>query len=740
MIGSELLCLKCRSVGHIARSCPCKTWLPELDWFFSEERKAFNVDWAWKASTQDLCSGCQKINLLTLLESRPAWHTQGQLQDAYNARHQLIKSLGRVETISFWHGCSMCCCLFALTPNPCSLEQEVVLVPDWTVLRITGEVPIKLDEPRQRNYATTLLAVLRPSTLDSLTFSVRAHRGDALAMHESDLQIERTLGSRQICQSRFDAEIIGRWLSACQSRHGGSCAPVWTEQLEHIRLIDVQSRKIVPHPGHKFDYLTLSYVWGDQKQPSFKEGDYCESLPQTLEDAIIVVKALGKRYLWVDSVCINQSDREHKNNQIDRMWSIYRGSYLTIIALSSTSANTGLARINGPSTFPQLTCFSGGKRLVTLMPTLSQQIWKQKWGRRGWTFQEALLSPRCLYISDHQVYFDCEAMQCSESLDETRSWAHGLTDSSNPTDEGFVTWMMSQIGSGAFRNALDSRSMRLQHWGYKVNLYSPRRLTYAEDGLRALDGVLQRLGTMYPRGFFWGLPIEDLDWALLWRPQIPSPRRQNFPSWSWAGWEGGAWYIAPQDLAQIRVWPLDLTISKMSGGQAEILFRSETRSVNDGVGLMMNEHPDPIDETVSTSTNEVILSPDEHQNAEIRGYLLVDAVCLHFAPDFAQPRFKVHSASQPELFLFHLHGVPCRLLLQSTDREIHESRKKEKTFILLARERQGDYVLYHLLLVHFQSAGCSASRGTSVALIVPAKRRWDVLKELSLRKERILLT
>ena len=376
---------------------------------------------------------------------------------------------------------------------------------------------------------------------------------------------------------------------------------------------------------------------------------------------------------------------------------------------------------------------------MTLMPTLSQQIWKQTWGRRGWTFQEALLSPRCLYVSDHQVYYDCKAMQCSESLDETQSLAHGLTNSSNPTDEGFVTWMMSQIGSGSFRNALDSQSLRLQHWGYKVNLYSPRRLTYPEDGLRALDGVLQRLGTMYRRGFFWGLPIEDLDWALLWRPQIPSSRRRDFPSWSWAGWEGGAWYIAPQDLAQIRDWPLDLTISKISDGQVEVLFQSETRYMNYGVGLMTDERASPIDEAASTPINETNPLPDECKPAEIRGYLLVDAVCLHFALDFANPLLKVHSAGQPEVFLFLIRGVRCRLLLQSTDREIHEPRK-EKTFILLATERREDHILYHLLLVHFQSAGPTAPRGASLALIVPTRRRWDVLGELHLRNERILLT
>jgi hypothetical protein len=36
------------------------------------------------------------------------------------------------------------------------------------------------------------------------------------------------------------------------------------------------------------------------------------------------------------------------------------------------------------------------------------------WNQRGWTFQERLLSKRCIMFTDHQVYFQCKRRGWSE--------------------------------------------------------------------------------------------------------------------------------------------------------------------------------------------------------------------------------------------------------------------------------------------------------------------------------------
>ena len=187
-------------------------------------------------------------------------------------------------------------------------------------------------------------------------------------------------------------------------RHDESCLPVLTRELEESRLIEIETRKLVEYPGPDCEYVTLSYVWGDVIQDNYELGDTLKTLPRTLEDALSFTRKLGKRYIWIDSVCINQSDEQDKANQINRMWSIYRGACITIIALSGNSADAGFSRFSRKEYHPQLTCRIKGKTLVSLMPTLSQQSWTSPWGGRAWTLQEGLLSPRCLYVSDHQIY------------------------------------------------------------------------------------------------------------------------------------------------------------------------------------------------------------------------------------------------------------------------------------------------------------------------------------------------
>ena len=109
------------------------------------------------------------------------------------------------------------------------------------------------------------------------------------------------------------------------------------------------------------------------------------------------------------------------------------------------------------------------------------------------------------------MYFDCTAMLCCETLDDLRSWGHNLTQASNSTGRGFLAWVTDQIGAGSYRIPLRDPAKRLENWGVKLNMYSYRQMSYDVDAQRAFEGIAQQLTTMYPEGFFQGLPIEDFD-------------------------------------------------------------------------------------------------------------------------------------------------------------------------------------------------------------------------------------
>ena len=71
-----------------------------------------------------------------------------------------------------------------------------------------------------------------------------------------------------------------------------------------------------------------------------------ETLPALIEDAAIVVKGLRINYLWVDSLCIIQDDKEDKRLQIQDIDNIYGSATLCIVAANGTIPAGGLAGVS----------------------------------------------------------------------------------------------------------------------------------------------------------------------------------------------------------------------------------------------------------------------------------------------------------------------------------------------------------------------------------------------------------
>lgn len=744
MSQERLLCLKCRGEGHVVDECTTVERLGELDWMFSDERRNFNFECTGLDSEDNICSRCQSLELISLLESRPAWTQQSQFTDAYEKGHASIRTLGRAGSIQFRKDCSVCCCLFAIAPSVLIPEQEVIIIPDWTACRISGELTYNSERPEKRNYATCLLVVVKPSS-SLIPFTARAHRGDALCLLDSDLEADRTLGGRYINPVTIDFGMILEWISSCQSRHNETCVPVHTDELRAIRLIDVETKKIVEYQGPDCDFIALSYVWGPIKPDTYRLHDTVRALPKTLEDALIVTKRLGKKYIWIDSVCIDQSSREDQRNQIDRMWSIYRGAWITLIASSGDSADKGLPRMSRKEVFPQIQCKIKGKTLVGLMPTLSQQNWQCPWGTRAWTLQEGLLTPRCLYISDHQAYYDCAATQCCESLNETRSWGHNLSVSSTPAREHFLPWMERQVGSGGLRLRLDEPEKRLEQMGLNLNLYSYRSMTYDTDALRAFEGILQKFNNVYPKGYFKGSAVEDLDWALLWRAQLPGTRRQGFPSWSFTGWKNRLYFGQPFDLRLTRLIPTNLDIKACKDGQLQRIF--PTGDDVDRISVTIQN--DTIDKAMHIDCTDPDFNIDLYPTAEQLGYLFVTAACFHFAPDFSRPTKHMEVPGEYEIFATEVKGVQCLIAITCTDDhipgqwnedewELDPSRQETWTCMLVARDYIKGYLVHSLLVLDIDESGVVAARKTVMQLLIPFEH-LEVLEEFSIRKRRIVL-
>ena len=735
----KLLCLKCRGIGHIVDDCPVSTWSPEWNWFFSSVR--MGMEFA-DVSSSELCRRCQDLDVLKLLHEDIPWKSRQDLRDFHQAAHKgsnLFRCLGITGSIQFKHDCALCYCLFAMTPNPSSPAQEVLLFPDWTMNRLVGVKGVVLDTEEQRQYAKCLLVALKPSSLIS-EFALLAHTGDALCIMEGDdADYATTMGGRLVESCSLNTSVIEEWLSTCIRLHGRGCTPVYSETLQGIRLIDVMEPcKVINYPARGCEYVALSYVWGGVTQESFRLGSTLPRLPQTIEDAIACVRILGKRYLWVDSVCIDQLDGEEKRDQIGRMSSVYCGAYVTLIALSCSSAETGLPRFasRGPSC-SQLRCRIVGKRLVGLMPTLSQRIFLSVWGSRAWTLQEALLSPRCLYISDHQLYFECNAMQCCESLDQSRSWAHNLSCDSTPSKQGFLSWMVAQHGSGCLKNPIDSFSEKYLLWGTMVNQYSYRNMTNDEDALNAFLGILQCMETLYEDGFFWGLPVADFQWGLLWQAETTSTRREGFPTWSWAGWKGVVSPCYPSNRPKLHEFPVHLQIRKMSKERLVEIFSTAQAAVEGSTDIGSPFRTDPISTARTYESQSPEFNLSQYPRAEDNGYLFMEAIVLHFIPHYSRPIPEFQSEGVYEHFEFSIGNTRCCIRTTSACRETNRSvRHTEQQFLLLARDRDKGLLYHHLLLVH--PRGNLVERGTVIQLIVP-ESHLEVLDHFNPQRRRVVL-
>ncbi|KAK1833037.1 heterokaryon incompatibility protein-domain-containing protein [Podospora conica] len=92
-------------------------------------------------------------------------------------------------------------------------------------------------------------------------------------------------------------------------------------------------------------FFALSYVWGSSEERT-EIGVEGIPVPVTTNLAAAldhVWNAPGCEYLWVDAICINQSDTDEKNHQVPLMRHIYGRSARVLIWLGDASATSDLA-------------------------------------------------------------------------------------------------------------------------------------------------------------------------------------------------------------------------------------------------------------------------------------------------------------------------------------------------------------------------------------------------------------
>jgi hypothetical protein len=241
-------------------------------------------------------------------------------------------------------------------------------------------------------------------------------------------------------------------------------------------------------------YFALSYVWGPpdplaktwtlNSRPDSTELPTC--LHPAIDDGINVVLELGGHYIWVDQFCINQADEEEKKQETSRMDQIYTHADATIIAAGSQTGRVGLASVGSISRLPQPQVSSQGKLFVSTLPLLRSALAQSNWITRGWTFQEAYLSRRCLFFTDLQLYFtyigcfECESIVMNFPKDDSDG------------ESSKIYTALEYIDTVQPVPLFDSRMGGPPNWALRdaLNQYSRRILLYNSDVLNIFRGIL----------------------------------------------------------------------------------------------------------------------------------------------------------------------------------------------------------------------------------------------------------
>lgn len=283
-----------------------------------------------------------------------------------------------------------------------------------------------------------------------------------------------------------------------------------------------------------------------------------------MRDAITVCRVLGLRFLWIDSLCIQQDGDSSTDweEQSQEMSHIFGNSWLTICAPASESCLEGfldhidrhsptieieyvsrgsaevcgtiilrLLTLNGKSGFPN------GDMLARVGPLLGD-LEHSKWNTRGWVFQERVLSPRLLYFGAKMIHFQHGDYMASED----GSSIHGSFFVSRMYGGQFLsTNLLQQL------EMIQKKGPFITDFWYKlIFLISWSKFTDQRDLFPAIAGVARRVHEFTKHRYLAGLWEEDLCCGLLWMI-IPTPaslqqalraikkaRNSIAPSWSWA--------------------------------------------------------------------------------------------------------------------------------------------------------------------------------------------------------------
>lgn len=514
----------------------------------------------------ELCISCCKVDFFSLFTG-PRYSPGDSVND------RVVISLGTLAEVYANFNCPFCRLLKHIVYEDSSQPTQLKYASNHSFLRVKVST-FRTDFYEELNYINKKTRDMVATRLRVHTYAMEGYTGvvpegflkcgaTPAEPYNSGIQLlspdyvdpARPLLNGYLATTMSNnLDLLKKWMNTCIESHTttsegirGTCCRTYspdTNFKDEIKLIDVESRMILRRDPTMNDYAALSYVWGRwgrvQQHQELDVDDTRRSpsalpskLPKIIDNAITVCKSLSIPYLWVDCYCIDQQNPVELEKETQLMGYRYHYAKITLIggaftlASLSVSADVGLLPSDDIENLQRVETIQGRKYITTL-PSISDQIARSFWCRRAWTMQEGQLSIRCAFFGKWDISFLCRSGHWRESL-HSGKYAHEATlipgIDLSCKGRNVLSWLYW----------LNETSWNFEDYHNLIMSYTSRRLTYGSDRIKAIAGALNLLSEKKGVRFIHGLPTADFHYALLWIGECDQPRI-GFPSWSWAGW------------------------------------------------------------------------------------------------------------------------------------------------------------------------------------------------------------
>jgi hypothetical protein len=232
--------------------------------------------------------------------------------------------------------------------------------------------------------------------------------------------------------------MINEWLRLCDEGkcgHPSGCAPgpIRGSDVKPARIIRVSSKDAAEDVSHLVatesldelgHYIALSHCWGSQpngpppwcttranEENRMTQGIRIESLPANFRDAIQVTRKLGKEYLWIDSLCILQGDKEDWCREGKKMAFVFKNAYCTIAVSGAEDSHQGFLNRRAQGTSPQYVLVPNSSHgpvyISNVVDDFVGDVEQAILNSRAWVLQERVLARRTIHFTKRQTYWEC---------------------------------------------------------------------------------------------------------------------------------------------------------------------------------------------------------------------------------------------------------------------------------------------------------------------------------------------